>query len=280
VTRFAYDASGRLLKTASGVEGTALTETTYSYDQQGTQQKISSPGRPDISFGYDEHGRKTKIEISLPEDYRPNTAYAGSPFEAVARAPNLPGGGSATTIYDEHDRATEVQVRDASGELVNRAVRSYDAQGHVIEEKQILDTPETMIPAEIRAKMLEQSGLSADQLRQELRAQLTKLMAGQSGPYAVSHSYETHGRVIHTSRRIFDHEGKIDTTYNEQGDTESEITRSTRLAGEADPTYSEVRYSYQYDQYENWVEQTVSYRSSPDGAFQSSTVIKRTLAYY
>jgi hypothetical protein len=43
---------------------------------------------------------------------------------------------------------------------------------------------------------------------------------------------------------------------------------------------SEVRDSYQYDQYENWLEQTVSYRSSPDGAFQSSTVSKRRLAHY
>lgn len=31
VTRHAYDPSGRLLKTASGVEGQAFTEATYSY---------------------------------------------------------------------------------------------------------------------------------------------------------------------------------------------------------------------------------------------------------
>ena len=86
-------------------------------------------------------------------------------------------------------------MRDASGDLVNRALRTYDAQGHVIEEKQVLDNPETMIPSEARAKMLEQSGLSADQLRQELRTQLTKLMAGESGPYSVSYRYDTHGRV-------------------------------------------------------------------------------------
>lgn len=120
VTRYAYDASGRLLKTTSGVGGQAITETTCSY------------------------------EISCPADYRPNTAVAGSPFEVADRAPNLPGGGSATTIYDEHDRATEVQVRDAKGELVSRAVRTYDSQGHVVEEKQILDNPETVIPAEAR----------------------------------------------------------------------------------------------------------------------------------
>ena len=83
VTRYGYDASGRLLKTASGAEGTALTETTYSYDQQGTFQNIRDDGRPDnpVTFRYDERGRKIKIEISRPADYRPNTGVAGSPFE-------------------------------------------------------------------------------------------------------------------------------------------------------------------------------------------------------
>ena len=165
-------------------------------------------------------------------------------------------------------------MRDASGDVVNRALRTYDAQGHVIEEKQVLENPETMFPSEARAKMLEQSGLSAEQLRQELRTQLTKLMAGRPGPYSVSYRYDTHGRVNHTSRQIFNHEEEIETTYNENGDTESEITRSTQSG------YSEVRYSYQYDQQKNWIEKAVSYRSTPDGTFQSSTMIKRTLAYY
>jgi len=69
-----------------------------------------------------------------------------------------------------------VLQRFPNGDLVNRALRTYDAQGRVIEEKQILDNLETIIPSEARAKMLDESGLSADQLRQELRAQLTKLM--------------------------------------------------------------------------------------------------------
>jgi len=289
VTRHVHYASGQLLKTASGIEGAALTETTYSYDQQGRLQNISDGNRPDspVTFRYDERGRKTKIEVSRPADYRSDVAVAGSPFEAVDRAPNLPGGGTATTIYYENDRATEVQIRDANGELVNRAVRAYDAQGRVIEEKQILDNSETIFPSEARAKMLEESGLSADQLRQELGAQLTKLMAGQSGPYSVSYSYDTDGRVNHTTRQIFNQEEEIETI-NEHGDTESEVTRSTRLGGETDPTtpaprlpsYSEVRNSYQYDQHENWIEKAVSYRSTTDGTFQSSTVIKRTVTYY
>jgi hypothetical protein len=90
-------------------------------------------------LSYDAQGRKTKVESSRAADYRPNVAMGGSPFEALDMAPNLPGGGSATTIYDEHDRATRVEVRDAEGTIVNRAERTYDAQGRIIEEKQILD---------------------------------------------------------------------------------------------------------------------------------------------
>jgi YD repeat-containing protein len=290
VTRYAYDPSGRLLRTASGVEGQASTETNYSYDEQHRLQNISGDGRTDdpIAFRYDERGRKSKIEISRPADYRPNVAVAGSPFEVADRAPNLPGGGSATTLYDEHDRATEVQVRDASGELVNRAVRTYDAQGHVLEEKQIWDDPVRMFPTDAFAEILEKSGLSLDQLQQELRPQLAKLMAGASGPYSVSYEYDAQGRVTHTSRRMFNHPDEIETTYNQQGDVSSEITRSTGLVGEPDPTtpapgppsYSEVRYSYKYDHRGNWIEKSISYRSSADGTFQSSTATKRKLTYY
>jgi hypothetical protein len=290
VRHYDYDLSGRLLKTTSGVERQASTETNYSYDELGRLQEISGGGRTDnpITFRYDEHGRKSKIEISRPADFRPGIAEGGSPFETADRAPNLPGGGSATTTYDEHDRATEVQVRDASGELLKRAVRTYDEEGHILEEKQILDNLETMFPAEVLARIAEQSGASPDQLRQELRAKLTELMGGRSGPYSVSYRYDSRGRRNLTNRRIFNHVDEIETAYNEHGDLASEITRSTRLVGEPDPTtptagpspYSEARYSYKYDDRGNWTEQSISYRSSPDAAFQSSTVIKRTLTYY
>jgi YD repeat-containing protein len=291
VTRHIYDASGRLLTTASGMEGTALTETTYSYDQQGRLQNISDSSKPDtpVAYRYDEQGRKSKIEILRPEDQRSvATGVDVSPFDSTEALAHPPGGGSATTIYDENDRATEIQVRDANGELVNRAVRTYDEQGRVKEEKQIWDRPEAMFPVEIHAKMLEESGLSADQLRQELRAGLTKLMGGQPGPLAVSYRYDTHGRVNHTSRRIFNEGQEIETAYNEHGDLASEITRSTQLTGGTDPaadgpklpSYSEIRYSYQYDQRDNWIEKSISFRSASDAAFEPSPAVKRTVTYY
>lgn len=124
-TQFTYDASGHLLKTTSGKKCEKPTETIYSYDEKGNLLSIRS-GNKDLinpaTFRYDEQGRKTKVQVSRPEDYQPNVGQGGSPFEVADRAPNLPGGGSATTIYDEQDRPVEVQIRDAKGELISRAL--------------------------------------------------------------------------------------------------------------------------------------------------------------
>lgn len=288
VTRSEYSHSGQLLKTSSGTEGQALTETTYSYDSRGRLEKITTNNKSEtpILFRYDEHGRKTTIQTYSASDYRPNTASALSPFETAETAPNIPGGGTTTTIYDEHDRPTEIQVRDSNGELANRALRTYDAHGRVSEEKQLYDNLVTMFPPETRQKLLNESGLSAEQLGQELNAQLTQLMNGQAEPYTIRNRYDSEGRLIHTARRIFNDEHEIDTTYNEHGDKESEITRSTRPESENETAqgsqsfYSETRYSYHYDEHGNWTEQTVEFRSSSDAAFQPSTASKRSLTYY
>jgi hypothetical protein len=80
----------------------------------------------------------------------------------------------------------------------------------------------------------------------------------------------------------------IETTYSEHGDTETEITRSMQAKSEKEqdapapglPPFSEVRHSYQYDDRGNWTEEIVSYRSSPSGAFESSSGRRRTPTYY
>src|ERR1700688_493574 len=142
-----------------------------------------------------------------------------------------------------------------------------------------------MFPPDAFAEVLEKSGMSREQLQQEMRSQLVKLMAGSSGAYSFAYEYAAKGGVTHTSRQVFSHPDEIETTYNQQGDVASETTRSTRRTGETEPTtaapgppaYSEARHSYQYDQHENWIEKADSYRSSPDGAFQPSTITKRKL---
>jgi hypothetical protein len=257
-----------------------MKQTFYLYDDAGRLASVRDESTPDatIVFSYDEGGRKTKTSVCRPEDYRPNTAIAGSPFEAADHAPNLPGGGTATTLYDEQDRPTEVQVRNKTGEVVNRAVRTYDAQGHVAEEQQILDKPELLFPPEHIAKMIEESGVPEAELMQELRTKLTDFMSGQPGPSSISYRYDTQGRRIHTSRRFFNRYDEIDTTYDDHGDVESEIERSTRP--DSSPSFYEVLHSYTYDQHGNWTEQQSSHRSSPDADFQALAPTKRSLNYY
>ena len=285
-SRDVYGASGRLLETVSGSEGQPLTKITYSYDNQGRLLSITNSGKPDnpVTFRYDERGKKTKVQVSRPEDYRANMAVAGSPLATADMPPNLPGGGSATTFYDENDRPIEVQIRDAQGEVVSRAIGVYDEQGRIVEEKQILDNPETIIPAEMRAKILEESGATLEELREHLK----RVMGGQSGPFSIAYSYDSRGRIRHMSRWIFSRQQEIEIAYNEHGDKATEITRST-LPADADeqstphggpPEYEEVRYSYEYDDYGNWTKEALSCRSNPDDAFQPPRERRRTLSYY
>lgn len=285
VNRNVYDDSGRLLKTVSGNKGAPSAEAAYSYDNHGKLVRITKSSSPDnpIAFRYDEAGRKTKVQISRAADYRPNVALGGSPFDAVDAPPNLPGGGTTTTIYDDLDRPIEIQTRDSKGELVRRALRTYDDQGRVLDEKQILPTPESLIPAEMRSKILEESGASIEQLREHL----TKLMGGQAGPTSMHYTYDKNGQIKQTVRRIFNEEETIDVTYNEHGDKEREITRTKQVGGDTENgtpparlPYSEVRYSYDYDTHGNWTRQTISYRSSEDGAFQASTETRREISYF
>jgi len=284
ITRKLYDASGRLLKTSSGMKGRTFAETVYSYDDHGKLLRITNSGSPDnpIVFRYDEAGRKTRVEHSRASDYRPNVAIGGSPFDFEQAPATLPGGGTTTTIYDDLDHAVEIQTRDAQGQLVRRALRSYDDRGRVIDEKQVLASLEMLIPAEMRTKVLEESGASLEQLRQEL----TRIMGGQDGPVSLHYSYDDKGQLTQTIRRHFNEEDTIDAEYNEHGDVVKEITRTKQVGGAEDGTpsarlpYSEVRYSYEYDSHGNWVHQTITYRHSVDGAFQPSTETRREISYY
>jgi hypothetical protein len=171
IVRYEYAPSGRLLKIASGNDEKSLSVTSYIYDEQGHIQKIVTDRQSDkpVSFHYDQHGRKTSIETSTAEDYQPNLATDGGPFEALAHAPNLPGGGTATTIYDDQDRPSEIQVRDATGQLVMHAVRRYDAQGRVSEEGQVQDNVAAMFPPEAKEKLLQESGFSLEQLQRQMQ---------------------------------------------------------------------------------------------------------------
>ena len=243
VTLKTYDDAGRLLKVTTGVGGKPPDETIYTYDDAGRLLRITDDRRPDAPtvLHYDEHGRKTSVVTARAQDYRPNMSVdAGTMFEANAQSPNILGGGTATTIYDAQDQPVEVQVRDAKGELVDRVVRTYDKQGNITEEKQVLDDPLQMFPPALRNAMMQQAlqheqlnhpEVTEKDLNDELRKQLSKLMAGQQGTSGMTYEYDSQGRAIRTHRRVFTQEFATQTLYNQHGDIEREIQRSAPVAG-------------------------------------------------
>jgi len=275
-------ASGKLLKTTWGKEGEPPGVATYAYDDQGRLTSITDTSAPDnpTTFHYDERGRKTKVQKSRAEDYRPNVATAGSSLDTADMRPNLPGGGTATTTYDENDRPVEVQIRDAQGAAVSRAVRVYDEQGNITEEKQILDDPLNVFPADTRAAILADSGASGADLREQLK----KIMGGHEGATSEAYSYDAQDRVKETRRRFFNQDETIETTYNEQGDVAVEITRTLPGSNEPEQTWpaqnSEAHFAYQYDDHGNWTEKVTSNSSSPGAPFETTGTIRRTLTYF
>ena len=274
--RNTYDASGKLIKTTSGKDGAPSDATHYAYDDQGRLTSITTNGAPPVTFHYDEQGRKTKVQTSRAEDYRANVGTAGAPFEAADMPPNLEGGGTATTKYDENDRPTGVEVRNAQGELISRAVRVYDDQGNVKEDKQILDDPINILPAEVRAKIASEPG-QAD----ALRAQLTQAMGGHEGFSSIGYTYDAQGRVIEQAQQFFNQVERVETTYNEQGDVAGEKRLSTQ-AGEQEqlPQTPETRFTYHYDQHGNWTEKITLQSTSARGAFEPCDSARRTLTYF
>jgi RHS Repeat len=274
-------ASGKLVKDTWGKVGEPPGVTSYAYDDQGRLTSITESSAPDnpATLHYDERGRKTKVQKSRAEDYRLDVATAGSPMQAADMPPNLQGGGTATT-YDENDRPTEVLIRDAQGLEVSRTVSVYDEQGNITEEKQILDDPLNLIPADVRAKILAFSGASGADLREQLK----KLMDGHEGATSEAYSYDAQDRVKETRRRFFNQDETIETTYNEQGDVAVEITRSLPSSNEPEQTLpaqnSEAHFTYQYDDHGNWTEKITSNSSSPGAPFETTGTVRRTLTYF
>jgi hypothetical protein len=276
--RNTFSQTGLLLKTTRQMNGGALAETINEYDDSGRIRRACSSTRSrDIaSYSYDEHGRMKKVQTSQAEDYQPNLSHSGN-FISHDRAPNLPCGGSATTVYDEQQRPTEIEVRDELGELVRRVTRIYDEKGDILEEAEFLPDPVAIIPKQSRERILNNAGASAE----DFRDQLSKLLAGRSGLWSVRYERDPQGRAIRTRRRAFNREETIETSYNDHGDLSREITRGAASGDSPDlgPLYSEAIHTYQYDANGNWTEEIVSHRSSPNEPFKIISRIARTLTY-
>ena len=298
-----YDADGRLVKTASGELGDPATESLYAYDDAGRLRSITnSPEKGKrTDFSYDEQGgRKTTTQgFQRTQDtdagesqtsHRSNEVsfFTGSPWDAAESGFGVPAGGSVTTIYGENDQPTEAQVRDAEGRLASRVIRTYDANGRIIEENRILENPALL---ELSA------GLNDKQLET-----WKSIMSGKNGT-GTSYTYDAQGRVTEVRERNWEGDRVTTSSFNEHGD-KSEDRMTVTTDNRAFPGHSfsmdengtiipdEVsnapsvpepprllvtEYRYEYDRYGNWTEQTVVHRSESN---EFSNVRNRKLTYY
>ena len=300
-----YDSNGHLVKTVSGKLGELGTEIRYEYDDKG--RPLTTTNSPEkgcrIDFHYNELGRKTSIQRFSPEVFKryQQGVIAESLWTAAQAGIGIPLGGSATTIYNDRDQQTELQIRDAEDRLVSRTVRTYDANGRLVEEERIQENPALFFADKFSAEG--QPQLTAAQL-EAMNTAMKSLLRGRSGT-GTSYLYDEQGRTTKIHDRNFAIEKVTIISYNERGDRSEERTtiagNSSVPVGVAfsvdengtlipekrttEPTESpawppreqEVRYAYQYDSYGNWTQQTVNYGSSPD---EPSYNCHRRLTYY
>jgi YD repeat-containing protein len=285
VTHYIYSPAGLLLKMTFGKEGEPACETVNHYDDQGHLQSTTnsgSPGNP-ILFRYDSQGRKTRVAIVHPPEIPPGTGAVSMSIEAFfdhpERAPNLPEGGTAITLYDANDRPTEVQLHDPAGTIVSRTVRIYDDRGNIIEERQTLEDPLRILPATAQNNILSESGASA----QDLREQLAQFLGAPAETYSCRYEYDKLGRKTHTIQTMFNHaEDRSETSYNDHGDVAKETSTNKTDEGDGltERSQSEVIYSYVYDSMGNWTVRKSTSRTLPDGSASDSGEVRRTVEYY
>lgn len=291
VTSYTYARDGRLLKMSDGKTGSPPeSETTYLYDNDKKLVGVKSGDKFQAHFQYDNNGRKSLIENYDSKPLDPHVAYGGH-WEGsdLGFAPSP--GGSLTTTYNEQGVAIGAELRDATGKLLGHIGRKFDSEGRIVGEEQFADAPRELdLPEEFRSK------LNPEQMKT-----MGAFVAGAQN-LSISYSYDHQGRVLERRRAggVFGEEVTT-TTYNDQGDKSSERTTTVMSAevgrqyglteagamiptGQAQPAQtpevSETQYTYQYDEYGNWTEQSVAVRSQSDATFRASFRVQRKLTYY
>jgi YD repeat-containing protein len=305
ITTQTYDATGRLTETISGNSREPSLESVCTYDGAGRLLNITnSPSEGDrIDFHFDEQGRKTATQRfdSKTFERAQKTAYAVSAWDAAGSGAGVPLGGSIVSIYDGHDEPTEARVLDPAGQTLTRFVRTFDANGRTVEESQERENPGLMF-----AKMFSaEDGAELDDNRMEaLNKGAKTIFSGLRGT-GTTYTYDAQGRIVESRERNFIFEKSTTILYNARGDKSEERTAITNncvfppgvsisidengslvpeqsQAGESSSAGfpsedSKLLYSYQYDSYGNWVEQTVIHDSRPD---KPLSVNRRRLTYY
>jgi YD repeat-containing protein len=294
-----YSLDGRLLTVRNSQGDGSESVLTYAYDGAGRSLSITSNLNSDrTDFRYDEHGGMTKILSFDPKtiERNRNAATTGSAWDAALFGMGVPTGGTVTVLHDLKSRPVEAQVRDANDDLVSRIVRRYNAEGLISEERPTLENPSALFLERMSPE--ERSQISPAQVQAMNKAMAT-MSRGQREAGKV-YSYDAQGRVTQLRETNFVFEKTTTILYNDHDDAvevyttvadnavvpagvsysfdeEGNLTPSATPERLPLPPPEEVHYSYQYDSYGNWSQQTTTRGPGPGTPVG---VRHRILTYY
>lgn len=288
-----YDDAGRLTEDQWWSKDVLTRRVVHTYDVGGRSAlavtvDLDGTQHETERCQYDENGRKTKVVV-LPvpgtSDATCSTGSCGTMYgmEGTEVAYSAPGATTGTTIYDEHERPSEVSFFDANNALVSRVEFSRDADGRVLRERMEFAGPggllgpafDTNVPADERSSMME----------------LLETVFDDQAFSVATYAYDAKGRRIETIRRM----GKLseervtvhyDDFDNPVEEVRSDVSREMRMEDgvvktEERPSHVQhVRFEYQYDAHGNWTERIVWQRMDPNTDERPSYVERRMIAYY
>jgi hypothetical protein len=237
---------------------------------------------------YDENGRKTKVVLLSVPETSGATCSTGScetmyGVEGTDVAYSAPGATTRTTIYDEHERPSEVSFCDANNALVSRVEFSRDQDGRVLSERMEFAGPGRLLgpafdanmPADGRASMME----------------LLKTVFDDQAFSVATHAYDEKGRRIETIRRMGKlSEERVTVCYddfdNPVEEVRSDVSREMRMDDglvktEEKPSHVQyVRFEFRYDAHGNWTERVVWQRMEPNADERPSNIERRAINFY
>jgi len=196
---------------------------------------------------------------------------------------SAPGATTSTTIYDEHERPSEVSFYDANNALVSRVEFSRDQDGRVLSERMEFAGPggllgpafDANMPADERASMME----------------LLKTVFDDQAFSVATYAYDEKGRRIETIRRMGKlSEERVTVRYddfdNPVEEVRSDVSREMRMDDgvvktEEKPSHVQhVRFEFRYDAHGNWTERIVWQRMEPNADERPSNIERRAINFY
>ncbi len=269
-----YNEAGQILETTFQVNDGRISKTASSYDPSGRIVRtvvIDESGTVSESeiYSYDSSGRKTKIQFLMKVGG--DIVYSVD-VEGAVPLFGASGAATMTTVYDDHDRATEVLVHDASHRLLRRMTVTRDTAGRVVtEEVQAGTLP--LFP-EIEDKLKD----APPEDRESLKAALAAAFGPSNALLTTTYAYDQKGRrvelivrmgllVAHRSTfRFDDHDNPIEEISEDTGSESSHKQHDRSI--------------YKYDAEGNWTEREVGTILEPNQDFHRSNIERRQITYY